>query len=88
MEDLTKYKYVVEYKGYTAKGIENNEIYHVERVTCSKEALQYELREIFLDIEEISGIVTYYDIKIIWSINNVVRRVYLTTWLILQVGIK
>ena len=65
MKDLTKYHYTIDYKGYTAKGIENNEVYHVERVTCSKEALQYELREIFLGIEEISGTVLYYNIEIV-----------------------
>ena len=65
MTDTTKYHYIVDYKGYTAKGIENNEIYHVERVTCSKEAVQFELRQIFLDIEEINGTVTYYNIAIV-----------------------
>lgn len=58
MKDLTKYKYVVDYKGSYKE-------YHIERETISKDALQFELRQIFLDIEEISGIVTYYDIKII-----------------------
>lgn len=58
MTDTTKYKYVVDYKGSYKE-------YHVERITCSKEALQFELRQIFLGIEEINGTVLYYNIAII-----------------------
>lgn len=58
MTDTTKYKYVVDYKGSYKE-------YHIERETISKEALQFELRQVFLDIEEISGVVTNYNIAIV-----------------------
>lgn len=58
MEDLTKYKYTVDYKVHYGE-------YHVERETISKEALQFELRQIFLDIEEINGTVINYNITIV-----------------------
>jgi len=58
MTDTTKYKYVVDYKGSYKE-------YHVERETISKESLQFELRQIFLAIEEISGTVLYYNIEIV-----------------------
>lgn len=58
MTDTTKYHYTIDYKGSYKE-------YHIERETISKESLQFELRQIFLDIEEISGVVTYYNIDII-----------------------
>lgn len=58
MTDTTKYHYTVDYKGSYKE-------YHIERTTISKEALQSELREIFLDIEDIDGTVTNYNIAII-----------------------
>lgn len=58
MTDTTKYHYIVDYKGSYKE-------YHIERETISKEALQFELRQVFLDIEEISGVVTNYNIAIV-----------------------
>lgn len=58
MTDTTKYHYTVDYKGSYKE-------YHVERTTISKEALQFELREIFLAIDEINGTVLYYNIEIV-----------------------